>query len=120
MEDAHVASYLLVVGHLDIFPRVKLGDGSMKAHQTVIAPGRKQNGVKVPSIGGKCHDAWKVFDSLTVIDQNGNPFLPTRKKAIATGVVEGLNAGNLATEWHYWRKFNGFPSSRDRSATRPR
>lgn len=82
----------------------------MRPHTTIIAPGLIQNGQGVPAIGGKCHAAWRLFDTLTHYDDSGELHYPTRRQAIAEGVALGLNAGNLGTEYKPWCRFNGFAS----------
>lgn len=63
----------------------------------------EQNGVKRPSIGGKCRAIWDALDAYKV--ETGE--LPTSKTVKALAEDEGWNPNNASIEFYQWRKFNG-------------
>lgn len=63
----------------------------------------EQNGVKRPSIGGKCRAIWDALDAYRT--ETGE--LPTSKVVKALAADEGWNPNNASIEYYQWRKFNG-------------
>jgi hypothetical protein len=62
-----------------------------------------RNGVRAPMPGGLCDRAWQACADLHA--QLGR--VPRRAEAVAHGASSGLNPGNVATEYGYWRRFYG-------------
>jgi hypothetical protein len=62
----------------------------------------EQNGIKRPSIGGKCRAVWDACDEMVAA---GTP--PTAKDVRAIAEANGWNANNASIEFYQWRKFNG-------------
>lgn len=79
----------------------------MTKHMTKVVAGKSKNGIRVPSPGGLCHQAWKVFDELTA-KVGRKVELPTKADAMVAGRLVGLNRGNLEQEFPRWKRFNGF------------
>lgn len=63
----------------------------------------EQNGVKRPSIGGKCRAIWDALDAYRA--ETGE--LPTSKTVKELAADEGWNPNNASIEYYQWRKFNG-------------
>lgn len=63
----------------------------------------EQNGVKRPSIGGKCRAIWDALDAYRT--ETGE--MPTSKVVKALAADEGWNPNNASIEYYQWRKFNG-------------
>lgn len=63
----------------------------------------EQNGVKRPSIGGKCRAIWDALDAYRA--ETGE--LPTSKVVKELAADEGWNPNNASIEYYQWRKFNG-------------
>ena len=63
----------------------------------------EQNGVKRPSIGGKCRAVWDALDAYRA--ETGE--LPTIKTVKELAADEGWNPNNASIEYYQWRKFNG-------------
>jgi hypothetical protein len=63
----------------------------------------EQNGVKRPSIGGKCRAIWDALDVYRA--ETGE--LPTSKTVKELAADEGWNPNNASIEYYQWRKFNG-------------
>lgn len=63
----------------------------------------EQNGVKRPSIGGKCRAIWDALDAYRA--ETGG--LPTSKTVKELAADEGWNPNNASIEYYQWRKFNG-------------
>ena len=63
----------------------------------------EQNGIKKPSIGGKCRAIWDECDKLLVA--NGKTPMPKELKTIAA--EKGWNINNTIIELYQWRKFHG-------------
>ncbi|MAS67332.1 MAG: hypothetical protein CMK82_11130 [Pseudomonadales bacterium] len=63
----------------------------------------EQNGVKRPSVGGKCRAIWDALDSYRA--ETGE--LPTSKTVKELAADEGWNPNNASIEYYQWRKFNG-------------
>jgi hypothetical protein len=57
----------------------------------------ERNGIKRPSIGGKCRAIWDFLDTM-----NG----PTAKMVRAAAEAQGWNPNNAVIEFYQWRKFN--------------
>lgn len=62
----------------------------------------ERNGVKRPSVGGKCRAVWDALDAMVA---EGNP--PASKTVKEMAVVRGWNPNNTVIEFYQWRKFNG-------------
>ena len=60
-----------------------------------------QNGVTMPSAGGKCRAVWELCDQL------GGATNPPTVGAVKAAAPEGLNATNVQIEYYNWRKFHG-------------
>lgn len=63
----------------------------------------EQNGVKRPSIGGKCRAIWDALDAYRA--ETGE--LPTSKTVRELAADEGWNPNNASIEYYQWRKYNG-------------
>jgi len=63
----------------------------------------EQNGVKRPSIGGKCRAIWDALDAYRA--ETGE--LPTSKTVKELAADEGWNPNNASIEYYQWRKYNG-------------
>ena len=63
----------------------------------------EQNGVKRPSIGGKCRAIWDALDEYRA--ETGE--LPTSKTVKELAADSGWNPNNASIEYYQWRKFNG-------------
>ena len=63
----------------------------------------EQNGIKRPSIGGKCRAIWDALDAYRA--ETGE--LPTSKTVKELAADEGWNPNNASIEYYQWRKFNG-------------
>lgn len=63
----------------------------------------EQNGVKQPSIGGKCRAIWDALDAHAL--STGDD--PTAKDVKALAATHGWNPNNASIEYYQWRKFNG-------------
>ena len=63
----------------------------------------EQNGIKRPSIGGKCRAIWDECDVF--LATMGRTPMPKDVKALAE--KNGWNANNAVIELYQWRKFNG-------------
>jgi hypothetical protein len=61
------------------------------------------NGVKRPSIGGKCRAIWDALDAHA--EATGDD--PTSKDVKALAATHGWNPNNASIEFYQWRKFNG-------------
>lgn len=61
------------------------------------------NGVKRPSIGGKCRAIWDALDAYRA--EEGE--LPTSKVVRELAADEGWNPNNASIEYYQWRKYNG-------------
>jgi len=63
----------------------------------------ERNGVKRPSIGGKCRIVWDYCDTY-MKEHNTSP-MPKHMKE--TALLQGWNENNAILEMYQWRKFNG-------------
>lgn len=63
----------------------------------------EQNGIKRPSIGGKCRAIWDALDEYRA--ETGE--LPTSKTVKELAADEGWNPNNASIEYYQWRKYNG-------------
>lgn len=99
----------LLVGHTDDEPDT--APDAEAAAPTVEATGTglkiekdrpEQNGIKRPSIGGKCRAVWDACDEMVAA---GTP--PTAKDVRAIAEANGWNPNNASIEFYQWRKFNG-------------
>ena len=63
----------------------------------------EQNGIKRPSIGGKCRAIWDALDAYRT--ETGE--LPTSKTVKELAADEGWNPNNASIEYYQWRKFHG-------------
>ena len=63
----------------------------------------EQNGIKRPSIGGKCRAIWDALDAFRA--ETGE--LPTSKVVKELAADEGWNPNNASIEFYQWRKFHG-------------
>lgn len=59
----------------------------------------ERNGIKRPSVGGKCRAIWDWLDA--------HPATPTAKNVRAQAEEAGWNPNNAVIEFYQWRKFNG-------------
>lgn len=64
----------------------------------------ERNGVKRPSIGGKCRAVWDAMDTLVA---NGET--PSVKLMRAIAEIAGWNVNNTVAELYTWRRFHGMP-----------
>jgi hypothetical protein len=62
-----------------------------------------QNGVRRPKPGGKCSQAWAIFDAVSA--QKGSPAAISECRAMAD--EQGLNKANVNAEYASWRKYYG-------------
>jgi len=65
----------------------------------------EQNGIKRPSIGGKCRAIWDALDVYR--EETGE--LPTSKVVKELAADEGWNPNNASIEFYQWRKYHGIP-----------
>lgn len=71
-----------------------------------IEKGREErNGVKRPSVGGKCRAIWDALDALLAELEEGETV--TSKMVQDLAKDEGWNKNNASIEFYNWRKFNG-------------
>lgn len=63
----------------------------------------EQNGIKRPSIGGKCRAIWDALDAHAL--ESGDD--PTAKDVKQLAATHGWNPNNASIEYYQWRKFNG-------------
>jgi hypothetical protein len=68
----------------------------------------EQNGVKRPSIGGKCRAIWDALDAY--LKETGEQ--PTSKTVKALAADEGWNPNTASIEFYQWRKFHGISKSK--------
>lgn len=65
----------------------------------------ERNGVKRPSLGGKCRAVWDALDALQAELEAGEKVTAAMVKDLAKD--EGWNHNNASIEFYNWRKFNG-------------
>lgn len=63
----------------------------------------EKNGIKRPSIGGKCRAIWDALDAHA--ESTGDD--PTAKDVKALAAEQGWNPNNASIEFYQWRKFHG-------------
>jgi hypothetical protein len=63
----------------------------------------EQNGIKRPSIGGKCRAVWDACDAFA--QEHGDD--PAAKDVKAMAEANGWNPNNASIEFYQWRKYNG-------------
>lgn len=63
----------------------------------------EQNGIKRPSIGGKCRAIWDALDEYRA--ETGE--LPTSKTVKELAADSGWNPNNASIEFYQWRKYHG-------------
>lgn len=63
----------------------------------------EQNGVKRPSLGGKCRAIWDALDAY----RTETGMLPTSKVVKELAADEDWNPSNASIEYYQWRKYNG-------------
>lgn len=68
----------------------------------------ERNGLKRPSIGGKCRAIWDECDRIE--ESTGLVPMPKQLKAFAS--ENGYNENNAVIELYQWRKFMGYSKSR--------
>lgn len=68
----------------------------------------EQNGIKRPSIGGKCRAIWDALDAYRA--ETGE--LPASKTVKELAADEGWNPNNASIEFYQWRKFHGISKSK--------
>jgi hypothetical protein len=68
----------------------------------------EQNGIKRPSIGGKCRAIWDALDAY--VKETGEQ--PTSKTVKELAADEGWNPNNASIEFYQWRKFHGITKSK--------
>lgn|GEM_PF-1415779 len=64
----------------------------------------EQNGVRRPKSQSLCGQAWAIFDQIS--ESQGEP--AAFAEALEEARAQGLNEGNVRTEFYRWRRFNGF------------
>jgi hypothetical protein len=72
----------------------------------------EQNGIKRPSIGGKCRAVWDACDAFA--QEHGDD--PTAKDVKAIAEANGWNPNNASIEFYQWRKFNGIKGRQPKAA----
>lgn len=72
----------------------------------------ERNGVKRPSIGGKCRAIWDALDA--VVASTGNQ--PTSQLVKGLAAEQGWNPSNASIEFYQWRKFNGIKGRTPKAA----
>lgn len=102
----HATLVALAVQHLT--PKPTALPHTVKPVQ--VAPGLKiekdrpeQNGVKRPSLGGRCRAVWDALDAYR--DETGET--PTASVVRDLAADEGWNPNNASIEFYQWRKFHG-------------
>jgi hypothetical protein len=87
-----------------------------------VVPGLKiekdrpeQNGIKRPSIGGRCRAVWDACDAFA--EANGDD--PTAKDVRDMAAANGWNPNNASIEFYQWRKFNGITGRKAKPAATP-
>lgn len=65
----------------------------------------ERNGIKRPSVGGKCRQVWDACDAQY---NNGKGMIPMPKDIKAWAEANGHNCNNAVIELYQWRKFMGF------------
>lgn len=84
----------------------------IRRHMTMgVVKGGRQNGIGAPAVNGKCHEAWRMFDSLTYYEGEGDEaklYTPALGDGLMKAKELGLNPGNIKVEYPRWRKWNGF------------
>ena len=63
----------------------------------------ERNGIKRPSIGGRCRAVWDALDAY--VAETGEQ--PDAKVVKSLAADEGWNPNNASIEFYQWRKFNG-------------
>lgn len=63
----------------------------------------EKNGIKRPSIGGKCRAIWDALDAHA--ESTGDD--PTAKDVKVLAAEQGWNPNNASIEFYQWRKFHG-------------
>jgi hypothetical protein len=63
----------------------------------------ERNGVKRPSVGGKCRVIWDFLDAV----YQGGKVMPTSAMVKEAAENNGWNPNNASIEFYQWRKFNG-------------
>lgn len=105
----------LLVGHVDDEPEAPEAEVAPPAPTAAPATGTglkiekdrdEQNGIKRPSIGGKCRAIWDALDAHA--ETTGDD--PTAKDVKALAADHGWNPNNASIEFYQWRKFNGVNS----------
>ena len=69
----------------------------------------ERNGIKRPSIGGKCRAIWDECDALLAAN---NGMIPMPKALKEFALTNGYNANNAVIELYQWRKFMGFTKAK--------
>lgn len=64
----------------------------------------ERNGIKRPSVGGKCAAVWEYCESL----YEANGMVPTPKALKGWAEENGHNLNNVSIELYRWRNFMGF------------
>lgn len=73
-----------------------------KAPKAPRAPRIEKNGVARPGPDGKTGQVWAIADKL-----NAKGETPSRATVIEAAGKAGIDSGTAATQYGYWRKFNG-------------
>ena len=63
----------------------------------------ERNGIKRPSVGGKCRAIWDALDEYRA--ETGE--LPTSKTVKELAADSGWNPNNASIEFYQWRKYHG-------------
>jgi hypothetical protein len=75
----------------------------------------ERNGIKRPSIGGKCRAVWDACDAFA--ETNGDD--PTAKDVKDMAAANGWNPNNASIEFYQWRKFNGITGRKPKAPAAP-
>lgn len=82
----------------------RLGDPNATLPLSSSQAPDEQNGVRRPKTQSLCGQAWAIFDQIS--EAQGKP--AAIAEALERARAQGLNEGNVRTEFYRWRKFNGF------------
>lgn len=75
----------------------------------------ERNGIKRPSVGGKCRAVWDALDAHAVLTGED----PSSKDVKVLAEAHGWNPNNASIEFYQWRKFNGITGRAAKVAPTP-